>query len=93
MWYRLLSGNVVVKRVPGQYSAREYLYYVYRNGRSNMIKVCQDCNLPLFFFVHSNGETQGKICLKCKAIFEIKPFAYDNGNDYEEAILQRQEED
>lgn len=57
------------------------------------MKNCPNCNLPLFGYVHSNGKEEGKLCLKCKQLFETKPCHIPNDNaDYEELILARQEE-
>ena len=57
------------------------------------MKNCPKCNLPLLGYVHSNGKEEGKMCLKCKRLFDIKQVQPLNTNvDYEELILARQEE-
>lgn len=56
------------------------------------MKQCPNCKIPLVGYVHSNGKEEGKMCLKCKQIYETQPIHISTMHgDYEELILARQE--
>ena len=69
----------------------DYDEYTYEPDTTEIY--CPDCDVPLVGFVHSNGKSEGDLCLKCGQVFNVKPCSIDTNGDYEELILARQELD
>lgn len=55
---------------------------------------CPECDLPLFGYINSDEKTEGKLCLRCRRRFDIKPYHPSKSDaGYESLILARQESD